>query len=73
MAISGIGYTQTYYYDASTGKFTSGDKAGEAIADSLNEEKSPVQLADFESRNICWKHSCGCRAKPETGGTDMSR
>ncbi len=50
MAISGIGYTQTYYYDASTGKFTSGDKAGEAIADSLNEEKSPVQLADFEKQ-----------------------
>lgn len=50
MAISGIGYTQTYYYNASTGTFTSKDKCGEAIADSLNEEKSPVRLADFEKQ-----------------------
>lgn len=50
MAISGIGYTQTYYYNASTGKFTSKDKGGEAIADSLNEETSQVRLADFEKQ-----------------------
>ena len=50
MAISGIGYTQTYYYNTSTGIFTSKDKYGEAIADSLNEETSLVHLADFEKQ-----------------------
>lgn len=50
MALSGIGYTQTYYYDSVMNKFTSKDKDGEAIAESLNGEKTPVRLADYEKQ-----------------------
>lgn len=50
MAISGIGYTQTYYYNPATNEFTSKDKGGEAIAESLNGEGNKVHLADFEKQ-----------------------
>ena len=50
MAISGIGYTQTYYYNAVTNTLTSKDKNGESIADSLNDGESSVRLADFEKQ-----------------------
>lgn len=50
MAISGIGYTQTYYYNPETKKITSKDKCGEAIADSLNEDNASARLADFEKQ-----------------------
>ncbi len=50
MAIGGISYVQTYYYNPATNEFTSKDKGGEAIAESLNDEESKVHLADFEKR-----------------------
>ncbi len=50
MAIGGISYVQTYYYNPATNEFTSKDKGGEAVAESLNEEDAKIHLADFEKR-----------------------
>ena len=52
MAISGIGYSQTYYYNAVTKEFTSKDKDGQSIADYLNtgDEQKKKELTDFEER-----------------------
>ncbi len=66
MVISGIGYTQTYYYNALTNTLTSKDKGGESIAESMNGSDTPVHLADFEKQQKCLLETF-FRMQEETG------
>lgn len=52
MSVNGICYTQTYYYNAVTKKFSSRDEDGQAVADYLNtaDETTGKRLTDYEKK-----------------------